>query len=401
MTLTTAAPKSAPHIAIFNCAEHGHVNPTLGMVKELVKRGYRVSYTTSAEFAPLIRDCGAVPVLFTPTFSKEKPRPQSMTHVVIELAKEASQTCQPLYSAFAGDRPDIIAYGPLSWLGKIFASLWDIPAVALNPTHVAYPGQSEEWLGISAHEWPSLPILDAMLRRNGLALDLKRVLSRADPVLAFIPRLFQEKSDAIDPAAVFAGPEIISRPLPPDWQQVRKTAPLMIISLGSVYTDRLDFFRSCIAAFADSEYQVMLCVGRYVNPAALGPIAENISLHPHIPQLALLQQADLFITHAGMNSVMEAAHFGVPVIAVPQQAEQRLNARRVRQLGLGLCLLPEEASAARLLAAAREIAATPAFHSAIAQFQQALRAAGGARAAADLFDRVLASRSLPLAAGNQ
>lgn len=400
MVLQADACKRIPHIAIFNCAEHGHVNPTLGMVKELTARGYRVSYTTSAEFAPLVSACGAIPVIFEPIFSKETPRPEDMGHVVVELAKEASHTWQPLYNAFNDDRPDIIAYGPLSWLGKIFAKLWGIPSVALNPTHVSYQGQSEEWLGVNADKWPCLAILQNMLQRNGQNLDIQTLLADHDNILAFIPRSFQEKAETVPCQTLFVGPHIMPRPSAVRWIKPDKERPVIAISLGSVYTDQPNFFRACISAFAESEYRVIISLGRYVSLEALGVLPDNVDVYASIPQLEVLAIADLFITHAGMNSVMEAAHFGVPLIAVPQQAEQRLNAQRIEQLGLGRYLRREEVNADTLMNAAREVLATPAIQENLALFQQQIRQAGGARAAADLFDRILASRNPGLAAAS-
>jgi len=391
MALRVEEKNRRPHVAIFNCAEHGHVNPTVGLVKALVARGYRVSYTTSAEFAPLISACGAAPVIYQPTFSKEKPRPEDMGHVVVELAKEATQTYDTLFNAFVDDCPDIIAYGPLSWLGKIFSGLWDIPSIALNPTHVNYQGQSEEWLGITGNAWPCLPLLNALLQKKGVSLDLPTLLSRHDHVIAFIPRCFQEKAETVDPGVIFVGPEIVDRPAEKIWEPAVQPRPVVVVSLGSVYTNQRDFFRTCIAAFADSEFHLILSIGRYVTPEELGPVAANIEVHAQIPQLQVLRSASLFITHAGMNSLMEAAHFGVPVIAVPQQAEQRLNARRLQQLGLGIHLSRETVDAEGLLAAARALYDSEICRTQIARFQQQLKAAGGAGAAADLFDRVFAA----------
>ncbi len=391
MALRVEVKNRRPHVAIFNCAEHGHVNPTLGLVNALVARGYRVSYTTSAEFAPLITACGAEPVIYQPAFSKETPRPEEMGHVVVELAKEATLTWDGLFHAFVDDRPDIIAYGPLSWLGKIFSALWNIPSVALNPTHASYQGQSEEWLGIAGNAWPCLPLLNALLKSKGVVLDLSALLSRHDNAIAFIPRCFQEKVETVDPRVIFVGPEIVARPAEHKWRPASQARPVVVVSLGSVYTNQRDFFRTCIAAFADSEFHLVLSIGRYVTPDELGPVAANIEVHAQIPQLEVLQSASLFITHAGMNSLMEAAHFGVPVIAVPQQAEQRVNARRVQQLGLGVHLPREQVDADGLLSAARALHASEICRTQIARFQQQLKAAGGASAAADLFDRLFAS----------
>ena len=57
-----------------------------------------------------------------------------------------------------------------------------------------------------------------------------------------------------------------------------------------------------------------------------------------VDQIAVLQAADIFLSHCGMNSVNESLYFGVPLVCFPQTAEQGGVARRVRQLEAGVFL---------------------------------------------------------------
>ncbi len=54
------------------------------------------------------------------------------------------------------------------------------------------------------------------------------------------------------------------------------------------------------------------CPGRQVDPAALGPIPDNVLLSAYTPQLDFLQRAHVFVAHGGVNSVMESLYYGVP-----------------------------------------------------------------------------------------
>lgn len=76
-------------------------------------------------------------------------------------------------------------------------------------------------------------------------------------------------------------------------------------------------------------------IGRKIQPEELGTIPANVSVGPFQPQLDILEQASLFITHAGTGSVMEAIWFGVPMLCVPQMDEQAMTASRVQELKLG------------------------------------------------------------------
>ena len=64
----------------------------------------------------------------------------------------------------------------------------------------------------------------------------------------------------------------------------------------------------------------------------------KFQVFPYVNQIAVLEKADAFITHCGMNSVSEALYFKVPLVMYPQTNEQKGVAFRVNELGAGLYL---------------------------------------------------------------
>ena len=106
--------------------------------------------------------------------------------------------------------------------------------------------------------------------------------------------------------------------------------------MGTVNNDMLLFYQKCISAFRDSDYQVIMSVGDNVNLKGLEDIPENISVFEHIDQIAVLEKADVFISHAGMNSVSESLYYGVPLVLLPQTTEQKGVAQRVVELQAGI-----------------------------------------------------------------
>src|SRR5581483_8771844 len=113
---------------------------------------------------------------------------------------------------------------------------------------------------------------------------------------------------------------------------------LLYISLGSVAIPQPAFFKVCFEAFAEQPWQVVLSVGSFIDLTKLGPVPDNFLLAPYVPQLDILPRTHIFVTHGGMNSVLESMYYGVPMVLIPQQPEQRLHAQRVVDMGLGVML---------------------------------------------------------------
>ena len=121
----------------------------------------------------------------------------------------------------------------------------------------------------------------------------------------------------------------------------------------------------------------------------LGPIPPNFIVEKFVPQLEVLQHAALFISHGGMNSVSEALYYNVPLIVVPQGADQPWIARRVAELGAGRMMTKEQVGAESLRHAAEEILSRPGFAQAAAKVGETLRTAGGYQRAADEIQALL------------
>ena len=134
------------------------------------------------------------------------------------------------------------------------------------------------------------------------------------------------------------------------------------------------FYQTCFQAFADYPAQFILSAGRQANMAELGSIPSNFIVRPFVPQLEVLQAADVFITHGGINSVHEGLYYGVPLILIPHQFEQLLNARQVTARNAGL-LIDEQVqhkpvTAERLRQALQYVLTNPAYAAGAKKIQQ-------------------------------
>lgn len=163
------------------------------------------------------------------------------------------------------------------------------------------------------------------------------------------------------------------------------------MSLGSAYTDRPRFWRDAIAAMHGTGWTTVLAVGPYVDRTALGPVPDDVVVREWVPQLAVLEHASAFVTHAGMGGCAEGLWHGVPMVAVPQAVDQFVNGPRLAEIGVGEHLPAEEVTPQRLRAAVLRVASSDGVARCCAEQKRIARAAGGAAAAADVVERMLAS----------
>ncbi|MFI1029191.1 macrolide family glycosyltransferase [Streptomyces sp. NPDC020951] len=382
--------RNPAHIAVFNVPMHGHVNPTLGVVEELVRRGHRVTYAVSEPFVHQVKAAGAEPVLY-PDTADDSEAPEEMGEGFARVVQGALAALPALSRAYGKDRPDLVLCDIYAFAGLLLASRWEVPTVVASPTHLAYDGIVPEFFDVPGlPQIPGFGELVAAFADHGV--DSARIHELVAPqhALAFFPRVFQRRADTVAARHVaYVGPVLGDRSYQGSWQPSRPDLPVLLVSLGSQFTRRPEFYRSCVQAFAELPWQVVMSVGHAVARDELGPLPDTVEVHAHVPQLAVLAHADAFVTHAGMGGTMEALHYGVPMVAVPQMAEQRVNAAQIERLRLGVRLPRETLTPEALREAVLRVSSDRDIRAGVSAVRREITRAGGAGAAADLIEQAL------------
>jgi MGT family glycosyltransferase len=387
------------HLAFVSIPAHGHVNPTLPLVQELVRRGHRVSYATSEKFRDVVESTGAT-LLPMPGEMPVRPPgfdPAAMAGTMDQFMDTARAGVAFLEERLAQDRPDALLFDGMTVAGRFAAEKLGLPDIALQPTYASnehYSLRSELMPAGRGQLPPEYLQLFQKMHELSDRLAAELGVKPGNPMdgmpaslnIVFIPREFQFAGDTFDERFHFVGPSLGSRIADNGWQPPDSSKPLLFISLGTTFNDQPDFFRTCLEAFGDDRWQVAMAVGEQVDPADLGPIPDNVEIRTYFPQPAVLQHADLFLSHTGMNSTMESLYSGVPIVAVPQQPEQEANARQVEELGLGRRLNGAELSASLLRRTVDEVHADPQIHANVADLSKKLRNTDAAAAAADAIE---------------
>ncbi|EFE78845.1 glycosyl transferase [Streptomyces filamentosus] len=374
-----------------------HVLPGLGVIRELVARGHRVTYADDPALADRITATGAEFVPCTtvlPVAGNDWPAdPVAAMGLFLD---EAVQALPQLRTAYDDDPADLYLYDIGAYAARALAESQGRPLMQLSPSFVAWEGYEDE---VAAH-LRALPGAGAYRERfahwlagcGAATLDVDAFSGTPARALALIPRAMQPSADKVDTGAVtFVGPCFDAAADHGRWTRPEGAENVLLISLGSAYTHRPEFYRQCLAAYGNlSGLHIVLQIGKYTDPRELGDIPPNVEVHSWVPQRAILEQADAFLTHAGMGGCGEGLLGGVPMIAVPQGAEQFMNADRLVELGVARRIDTPDATAETLRAALEELIADPEVARRCAQLRADARSEGGPRRAADLIEDMLA-----------
>ena len=130
----------------------------------------------------------------------------------------------------------------------------------------------------------------------------------------------------------------------PDWLGDRPARPLVYVTMGTEFNKRLGVFRAILDGLAGEPCDVVVTVGPSGDPEALRPFADNIRVERFITQSSILRDAAVFVSHAGSGATLGALRAGLPMLAIPQGADQFLNADRIVSTGVGLRLMPDDVS---------------------------------------------------------
>lgn len=395
------------HIAFLSIPYAGHINPTLGVAEELVARGHRATYPVPAEYRSRVEEVGARAIVCDPHidgFGETTPFDDANRYTTADFVRLLESLLQHAVAQISAwtraltiDRPHVVVHDVSCWAGRLLAARWRVPAIRCQPL-LAWRGNwwtDHDYVDFDRHDDAVVRVTRAvhrLVRRMGSDLTVPRLMADdEEPTLVFLPREFQHGGDAFSGQFHFVGPCLGARRFQGTWRGPGDR-PVVLVALGTVHNRRPELFQNCLRAIAGTPWHGVVATGDGVDPERLGPVPDNVEISRSVPQTEVLKAASVFLNHGGMGSIMESLAFGVPVIAVPQMAEQRANADRIVELGLGRRLAPADTGPEALRATVAAVLADPDLRSRVAAMREVIRSAGGAPAAADVVEALLPGR---------
>ena len=108
----------------------------------------------------------------------------------------------------------------------------------------------------------------------------------------------------------------------------------------------------------------------------LGEIPQNFIVKNYVPEIEVLKYTKLFITYGGMNNTNEGLYCGVPLIVIPQNADQPIISGQVTNIGASIQLQRQSLTADQLYEAADPVLNGPSFQKATTNIKESVKKSG-------------------------
>ena len=403
----------------------GHVQPMLLVARDLAAGGHAVLVVSDPCNTA---DAQALDVPFrawtTAPFQTGKTRdddrlkdheadnPLEVIHRLLDrvMSGPALAYAHDALAAIDAFAPDVVVtqellLGPMAAAEKrglplalLAANIWSLPTMAGAPPFGAgmLPAANDEERAMHAMVGqmsrtffqaglPALNAARAVLDLPPLA-DLFEQLDAAQAILLATSRAFDFAPEPLPAPFAHVGPYLADPAWVAPFTPPPGDAPLVVVSFSSLYQAQEPALRAIIAALGDLPVRGVVTTGPTLDPAEFEAPA-NVAVVRGAPHGALLQEATLFITHAGHGSTLRPLMAGVPLLCLPMGRDQNDNAARVAHRGAGLTL-PADASPEAIAAAVRRLLDEPAFKTSAEALGAAIRADEAGRDAAAAVERL-------------
>jgi zeaxanthin glucosyltransferase len=412
-------------IAFVALSAPGHLNPTTALARQLQSRNHDVIVISLPDAEPYVRAAGLefLPYcenVYSPNSTNEVRRQMSklqgkdaLRFTIEALGGLMEVTLNSLPAKLAAAGVDAVILDTYQFYVELIPMSFGLPYVHVsNALHFDYSGYTP----LCVYDWSHEPTPAALARNRKGVADLTQMLKQANAGARAFAERAGFKIDWDSPAATISELGWITQtPKEFDFEsshwptQFRHTGPfhdgngrmdvdfpwerltgepLVYASMGTVQTGLADVFRAIsTTATKRKGFQLVLSVGQYLDPEQIGPVPSNTIIVKRAPQLELLKRASVCITHAGLNTVLEALAQGVPQVAIPVTNDQPGVAARIAKKKTGLVLPLKDLTASRLSLLLDEVLNDSTHRANARYFQKVIAETNGLSTAADLVEQ--------------
>ncbi len=355
--------------------ERGHINPYIGPAQALVAAGHEVVFAAPGDISDQISRAGLAfrHDLIVPEANNRVTRGAELVDLIQDrerlhhwieqlLLENISEGVRLLREWYRRERADVIVVDPLYYAAAIASELEGLPWASLsNSLNPVLPPELDSDLLRTVRQ------LSARREKLFLSFGVKASFSGCDVLSPWLTVAFTTEALVGKPpqGVTLLGPslslwsrgdETVLHALPTD-------RPVVYVSFGSQIYFWPDVFEKIYAAGRLLDAHLVLAVGDLVDDPRWSNPREHCDVYCYAPQPELLRRADVFVTHGGANSVMEAIVAGVPMLISPMCNDQFHQTFFVEKTGIGLAENLADAPLARIVECLRELATNPSLRS--------------------------------------
>jgi MGT family glycosyltransferase len=414
------------HFGIISPPVSGHLNPMAALGRTLQQKGHRVTVFQLLDLETKILAEG---LEFYPIAQSDHPigsLPQSIAQLgqlsglaalrfaIQAIEKTTNATCRDLPGAIGAVGVDALLVDQTEPAGATVADYLGLPyitlccAMAINreptipPIFTDWPYQTNalacirNQLGYTLFDRLTRPVHQVIAQyRREWQLPPYKHHSDSFSRLAQIsqqPPEFDFPRKNLPTHFYYTGPFRSPSPetIPFPYEQLTGQ-PLIYASLGTQQNTRTELFQQIAAACEGLDVQLVMSHGGGMSEESVRSLPGSPLVVSYAPQYELLGKAQLTITHAGLNTVLDSLSHGVPLVAIPITYEQPAIASRLKWVAAGEVLPLSQFSVARLRALVQQVLDEAVYRQNAAKLQHSIQRAGGVQQAATLIEQAIAS----------
>lgn len=321
----------------------GHFHSLAPVALALQAAGHEVAFATGARFTRRLAEMGFTAFACGLDFDGgqngfallpewpsiveriQHPALQQLASFVEGLAPRMADDLIPLVTRW---KPDLIVRDPVEYGGYVAAEVYGLPHASVM------------WgIYIDARRGCA-DSLHALRSRYGLPRDPGLDTVDRDLVIKYLPPFWEQAGVPEPPstrcfcAAPYDGAD---GGTVPQWVDALPPQPIVYATLGTTFNQSRETFAAIIAALADEPVNLILTVGRTMEPRQFDPLPPNVHVEQYIPNGLLLPRCRAVIFHGGFNTLHGSLWHGLPMVVTPLEAgDQWPTAMRCVEEGVGV-----------------------------------------------------------------
>src|SRR5215831_11598645 len=418
-------------VAFLSLPVPGHLNPMTALARTYQARGHAVVFLSLPDAAPFVQ---AAQLPFVPCAEDAYSQgslgnylqrlsglsgAEALRYTVNEMMKGYTEALfQSLPATLRATGVDAIVLDQYQPYVELIPKYLGMPYVHVsNALHVDYTGHSplcfydrrptgsdetvrnrEDVERFRVLLEPTTAMARQYACKAGLSVDWNDPNSTVSPLLwvTQTPKEFDFDCAPDVPQFNYSGPWHDGHgriPVQFPWERLTGE-PIVYVSMGTLQNGVTATFRS-IAASAKrlKDLQFVLAIGNQITPEQIGERASNVLTVVYAPQIELLKRSSLCITHAGLNTALEALGFGVPLLAIPITNDQPGVAARIAYKKVGLVISQDNLSSSDLPALITHAMDDPTLRAHARHMSGSIRKTDGLAMAAELIENALGLRA--------